>query len=80
MEVIISTAKESSKKYGKMGKIEMPNGSKIYVFKKGWGLTPSKKQYDGDLELMMTWGEINLAINLSKELGYVTKSKVKVKS
>ena len=71
MEVIISTAKKPSKKYGEMGKIEMPNGSKIYVFKKGWGLTPPKKQYDGDLELLLPWGEINLAVNLSKELGYV---------
>jgi len=69
----VKWTEEPSDEFGKIARIKMPNGSLIYVYKEGWGLKINEKQDEG---ILLRWEEINLAIKMSREMGYVTnKSK-----
>ena len=55
-----------SEKLGNISKIELPNGSRIYVSKKGWTLVDKdNKTFD------IPFSEINLATQESLRNGYV---------
>lgn len=43
MIVQVTRAKKISKIYGRVSKLEFPDGSRVYISKKGWNLVTPKK-------------------------------------
>lgn len=75
VEVEVTRMEETSKSkelkaFGKFTRFVFENGSKIYVHKKGWTIAHPKYM---NKDLTLNWGEINLAIEETKRLGYTTK-------
>lgn len=71
----IEITDESTEEFGKVAKVILPNKSAIYVFKDGWCL----KHPEHDKSMTIPWDEINLAIELTKKLGYIDPSNRSVK-
>jgi len=65
--------KKDTDKYGKIARITLEDDSKIYVTKKGWNLVTPK-----GVEVNLPWNEINMAIDASIQLGYISDSEKEV--
>ena len=73
---------EEDKEYGRISRLVFPDGSRIYISKKGWSLvTPKKNKQqlnkiwrninkEGRIELRIPFGEINCAIKETIKQGY----------
>ena len=85
MKVRLTQGLEETKEFGKISKLEFPNGSIIYISKKGWSLgTPIKKgkklnklidklKTEKRCEIRISFGEIQVAIKETINQGYITK-------